>query len=207
LAALLLDSGPLFIADPFLSADPSVEELVEIAKSSIERVRSFGVTPRVALLSHSNYGTSNVASAVKMRKAGEILRELMPEVELDGEMHAMSAMNQVLREKTFQGTTLQGQANLLIMPNLDAANITMGMIRSVTDAMLLGPFVSGLAKPAHIMIPSISARGIFNLSAVVSADSQKLKNKFGLGSAFFEGNGAKLEQSDMSGKETSCAEA
>ncbi|MEH6358505.1 MAG: NADP-dependent malic enzyme [Pseudomonadales bacterium] len=207
LAALLLDSGPLFIADPFLSADPSVEELVEIAKSSIDRVRSFGVTPRVALLSHSNYGTSNVASAVKMRKAGEILRELMPEVELDGEMHAMSAMNQVLREKTFQGTTLQGQANLLIMPNLDAANITMGMIRSVTDAMLLGPFVSGLAKPAHIMIPSISARGIFNLSAVVSADSRKLKNKFGLGSAFFEGNGAKLEQSDMSGKETSCAEA
>ena len=177
LAVLLLDSGPLFLADPFLSIDPSVEELVEITKSSIERVRSFGVTPRVALLSHSNFGTSNVASAVKMRKAAAILRETMPDLELDGEMHAMSAMNQALRKKAFQGTSLQGQTNLLIMPNLDAANIAMGLIRSVTDATLVGPFVSGLAQPAHIMIPSISARGIFNLSAVVSVDSQKRKAK------------------------------
>jgi len=177
LAVLLLDRGPLFIADPFLSIDPSVEEVVEITKSSIERVRSFGVTPQVALLSHSNYGTSNAASAVKMRKAAAILRETMADIELDGEMHAMSAMNQVLRDKTFQDSTLQGQANLLIMPNLDAANIAMGMIRSVTDAMLVGPFVSGLAQPAHIMIPSITARGIFNLSAVASTDSHKRKGK------------------------------
>jgi len=177
LAVLLLDSGPLFIADPFLSADPSVEEIIDITRSSVERVRSFGVAPHVALLSHSNYGTSNVESAVKMRKATAILREIMPEVELDGEMHAMSAMSQILREQAFQGATLQGQANLLIMPNLDAANITLGMIRSVTDATQVGPFVSGLAKPAHIMTPSITARGIFNLSALVSADSQKHKVK------------------------------
>ena len=115
-----------------------------------------------------------------MRKASEILREQLPDVELDGEMHAMSAMNQRFRDVSFQGNRLQGAANLLIMPNLDAANIAVGMIRSVTDAMLVGPFISGLAQPAHIMIPSVSARGIFNLSAAVSADSQKLKDKLSL---------------------------
>ena len=172
---LLLDSGPLFIADPFICKDPGVEEVVEITRASIERVRHFGVEPRVALLSHSNFGTSNLPSAVKMRKAAEILRASMADVELDGEMHAMSAMNLALRNKAFQGSTLKGQANLLVMPNLDAANITMGMIRSVTDAMLVGPFISGLAKPAHIMIPSITARGIFNLSAATAADIQKCK--------------------------------
>lgn len=175
LGVLLLDSGPLFIADPFICKDPNVDELVEITRASIERVRHFGVEPRVALLSHSNFGTSNLPSAVKMRKAAEILRKSMPDVELDGEMHAMSAMNLALRSQAFQGTTLKEQANLLVMPNLDAANITMGMIRSVTDAMLVGPFISGLAKPAHIMIPSITARGIFNLSAATAADIQKCK--------------------------------
>jgi len=172
---LLLDSGPLFIADPFICKDPSVDEVVEITRASIERVRHFGVEPRVALLSHSNFGTSNLPSAIKMRKAAEILRESMPDVELDGEMHAMSAMNLALRNKAFQGSTLKGQANLLVMPNLDAANISMGMIRSVTDAMLVGPFISGLAQPAQIMIPSITARGIFNLSAATAADIQKSK--------------------------------
>jgi len=177
LAVLLLDSGPLFVADPFVSKDPSVEEVVEITKSSIDRVRRFGVKPRVALLSHSNFGTSNLTSAVKMRKAAAILRERLPDIELDGEMHAMSAMNQTLREMTFQGTTLRGQANLLIMPNLDAANIAVGLIRSVTDAMLVGPFISGLAQPAHIMIPSVTSRGIFNVSAATSVDIQKRKGK------------------------------
>lgn len=177
LAVLLLDRGPLFIADPFISIDPSVEQVVEIAKSSIDRVRRFGVKPRVALLSHSNFGTSNLPSALKMRKAAEILRERMPDLELDGEMHAMSAMNERLRGMAFQGSTLQGPANLLIMPNLDAGNIAMGMIRSVTDAMLVGPFISGLAQPAHIMIPSVTARGIFNVSAATSADIQRRRGK------------------------------
>ena len=177
LAVLLLDSGPLFVADPFVSIDPTVEEIVEITKSSVERVRRFGVEPRVALLSHSNFGTSNLPSAVKMRKAAELLRESMPNLELDGEMHAMSALNQTFRDKTFQGNNLQGQANLLIMPNLDAANITVGIIRSVTDAMLVGPFISGLAKPAHIMIPSVTARGILNVSAATAVDIQKRKGK------------------------------
>lgn len=177
LAVLLLDSGPLFIADAFISTDPTAEEVVEITKSSVDRVRRFGVEPKVALLSHSNFGTSNLGSATKMRKAAAILRERMPDLELDGEMHAMSAMNSRLREMTFQGTTLQGQANLLIMPNLDAANIAVGMIRSVTDAMLVGPFISGLAQPAHIMIPSVTARGIFNVSAAASVDIQKRKGK------------------------------
>ena len=177
LAVLLLDSGPLFIADPFISKNPTVEEVVEITLSSVDRVRRFGVEPRVALLSHSNFGTSNLESAIKMRKASAILRERLPNLELDGEMHAMSAMNNRLRGMAFQGSTLKNEANLLIMPNLDAANIAVGMIRSVTDAMLVGPFISGLAQPAHIMIPSVTARGIFNVSAVTSADIQRRRGK------------------------------
>ena len=177
LAVLLLESGPLFIADPFVSKDPSAEEVVEITKSSIERVRRFGVEPKVALLSHSNFGTSNLPSAIKMRKASEMLRERLPNIELDGEMHAMSAMNEVFRDMTFQGNRLHGRANLLIMPNLDAANIAVGLIRSVTDAMLVGPFISGLAQSAHIMIPSVTARGIFNVSAATSVDIQRRKGK------------------------------
>lgn len=177
LAVLLLESGPLFIADPFVSKDPTAEEVVEITKSSIERVRRFGVEPKVALLSHSNFGTSNLPSAIKMRKASEMLRERLPNVELDGEMHAMSAMNEVFRDMTFQGNRLHGRANLLIMPNLDAANIAVGLIRSVTDAMLVGPFISGLAQSAHIMIPSVTARGIFNVSAATSVDIQRRKGK------------------------------
>ena len=112
-----------------------------------------------------------------MRKAAEILRERMPDIELDGEMHAMSAMNERLRGMAFQNSTLKSPANLLIMPNLDAGNIAMGMIRSVTDAMLVGPFISGLAQPAHIMIPSVTARGIFNVSAATSADIQRRRGK------------------------------
>lgn len=177
LAVLLLERGPLFITDAFINHDPSVEEIVEITKASVDRVKRFGVKPRVALLSHSNFGTSNLPSAIKMRKAAEILRERLPDIELDGEMHAMSAMNSRMRDMAYQDSMLKSQANLLVMPNLDAANITMGMIRSVADAMLVGPFISGLAQPAHIMIPSVSSRGIFNVSAATAADIQKRKGR------------------------------
>lgn len=177
LAVLLLESGPLFIADAFISTDPTVEEVVEITRSSIDRVRRFGVEPRVALLSHSNFGTSSLPTAVKMRKAAALLRERFPDIELDGEMHAMSAMSDRLRGMAYQGSALKSPANLLIMPNLDAANIAVGMIRSVTEALLVGPFISGLAQPAHIMIPSVTARGILNVSAATAADIQRRKGK------------------------------
>ncbi len=171
--ALLLPSGPLFLADAFLNVDPSADELVSIAESSIEFVRQFGVEPKVALLSHSNFGSSRGDSARKMREAAATLRDRHPGVQIDGEMHAYTAMNAQLRELILPAANLTGSANLLIMPNLDAANIALGLIRSLTDALLVGPFLNGISQPAHIVIPSVTARGIFNMSALTAADVER----------------------------------
>ena len=171
--ALLLPSGPLFLADAFLNLDPDAEELVSVTESGIEFVRHFGIEPKVALLSHSNFGSSRSGSAHKMREAAKILRQKHPDVEVDGEMHALTAMNEELRKRILPGANLTGAANLLIMPNLDAANIALGLIRSLTDALLVGPFLNGISKPAHIVIPSVTARGIFNMSAITAADVER----------------------------------
>ncbi len=167
---LLLPTGPLFLADAFLTVDPSTEEIVATTETSMDFVRQFGIKPKVALLSHSNFGTSSVPQAHKMRDASEILRARYPDEEIEGEMHAFTAMNESLRQSILQDSNLTGQPNLLIMPNLDTANITLGLIRSLTDSLLIGPFVHGLAKPAHIVIPSVSARGMFNMTAVTAAE-------------------------------------
>jgi len=176
LCPLLLPNGPLFIADSFLNVNPTVEEVVATTKASIELVRHFGIKPKVALLSHSNFGTSKADSAVKMHKASEILRRELPNVEIDGEMHAYSALNEALRKTVYPDANLTGRANLLIMPNLDTANIALGLIRSLTDALLVGPLLSGLRKPAHIVIPSVTSRGIFNMTAFTVAEIHRRKD-------------------------------
>ena len=177
LCALLLPSGPLFLTDAFLTPDPSEEQIIQTTRASIDLVRHFGVTPKVALLAHSNFGTSQYPSALKMRTAARILREAHPEVEIDGEMHAYTAMNEHLRRTIFPGANLSGSANLLVMPNLDAANIALGIIRSLTDALLIGPFFTGFSKPAHVVIPSVSPRGIFNMSAFTSAEIHRQREQ------------------------------
>jgi len=171
--ALLLPSGPLFLADAFLNVDPDTEELVAITEASIDFVKQFGVEPKVALLSHSNFGSSRSGSARKMREAAAILRDKHPGVEIEGEMHSFTAMNEELRQRIFPNANLTGSANLLIMPNLDTANIALGLIRSLTDALLVGPFLTGMGKPAHIVIPSVTARGIFNMSALTAAHVER----------------------------------
>lgn len=167
---LLLEDGPLFIADPFVNVDPTKEQIVSIAKDAIAFVKKFGITPKVALLSHSNFGTYDNPSAHKMKYAAEILRNDRPDVQIDGEMHAVSALNQVLRESIYQNANIKGRANVLIMPNMDAASIALGLIRSMTNARLVGPFLNGLEKPAHILIPSVSGRGIFNTTAMIGSE-------------------------------------
>ena len=168
--ALLLPSGPLFLADAFLTVDPTAEEIVASTEASMNFVRQFGIKPKVALLSHSNFGTSSDPQANKMRQASATLRERYPNEEIEGEMHSFTALNEELRQTIFPNSKLTGQPNLLIMPNLDTANITLGLIRSLTDALLIGPFVHGLSKPAHIVIPSVTGRGMFNMSAITAAD-------------------------------------
>ena len=174
-AMLLLPEGPLFLADTAMNLDPTAEDLAKIAEASIELVKRFGIEPKVALLSHSNFGTSNNPSARKVRKAAEVLRETYPDLQIDGEMHVLSALNPKLRDTVYAEANISGRANVLVLPNLDAANIAMGLIRSLTDALLIGPFINGFSKPAHIVIPSVSSRGIFNMTALTVADIQAAK--------------------------------
>jgi len=167
---LLLDDGPLFLADAFINVDPTEEQIMHITEDAIEFVAGCGVIPKVALLSHSNYGTYDDQSAHKMKRAAEKLRGQIPDIEIDGEMHAMSALNEALRETICNNANITGRANVLIMPNMDAASIALGLIRSLTNARLVGPFLNGLEKPAHILIPSVSGRGILNTTAMMGSD-------------------------------------
>jgi malate dehydrogenase (oxaloacetate-decarboxylating)(NADP+) len=153
-----------------MNIDPSVEELIRITEASRTLVSRFGIEAKVALVSHSNFGTSSADSAKKVRQASKILREKHTDLQVDGEMHVLSALNPSLRQTIYAQANLQGRANLLIMPNLDSANIAMGLIRSLTDGLLIGPFITGLRKPAHVVIPSVSSRGIFNMTALTVAD-------------------------------------
>ena len=174
---LLLEDGPLIIADPFVNVDPSADEIVGIARDAIHFARGFDIEPRVALLSHSNFGTYEDASALKMKQASERLRREMPDTQIDGEMHSLSALNPQLRATIFEENRIEGRANILIMPNMDTASIALGLIRSLTDARLVGPFLYGLEKPAHILIPSVSGRGILNMTALAVADIHYRKTK------------------------------
>ena len=178
---LLLDDGPLFLADAFINVDPTEEQIIHITEDAIEFVAGCGVIPKVALLSHSNYGTYDDQSAHKMKRAAERLRGQIPDIEIDGEMHAMSALNEALRETICNNANITGRANVLIMPNMDAASIALGLIRSLTNARLVGPFLNGLEKPAHILIPSVSGRGILNTTAMMGSDffsaNESLKTK------------------------------
>ena len=168
---LLMEGGPLFIADPFVNVDPCEDDLVAIAGGVIEFVtQRFDIEPRVALLSHSNFGTYEDESALKMKRAAARLREQWSGLEIDGEMHAISAFNPTLRSTVFEESGLKGAANVLIMPNMDAASIALGLLRSLTNAALVGPYLQGLAKPAHILIPSVSGRGVLNTTALAVAE-------------------------------------
>ncbi len=168
---LLMDDGPVFLADPFVNVDPTEDEVVEIARDAISFVQnSCDIEPVVALLSHSNFGTYEDTSSLKMKQAAHRLRNEMPGLQIDGEMHAFTALNPELRKTVFEGANIKGRANVLVMPNMDAASITLGLLRSYTNARLIGPFLHGLQKPAHILIPSVSGRGILNLTALAVAD-------------------------------------
>jgi malate dehydrogenase (oxaloacetate-decarboxylating)(NADP+) len=169
-ALLLMPDGPIFLTDTAMNTDPSANELVQITEATTALVKRFGIEPKVAMLSHSNFGTSGADSAKKVRVASEMLRDKYPSMQIDGEMHVLSALNPALRDTIYAESRLQGRANVLVMPNLDAANIAMGLIRSMTDALLIGPLIHGCKKPAHIVIPSVSSRGIFNMTALTVTD-------------------------------------
>jgi malate dehydrogenase (oxaloacetate-decarboxylating)(NADP+) len=175
---LLLPRRTVFICDTYVNVDPSAEQVAEMTVLAAEEVRRFGVIPKIALLSHSSFGSSDAASAVKMREALKILWRTAPELEVEGEMHGDAALDAVLRTRLFPNSQLKGEANLLVMPTLDAANIAYNLLRVATgDGITVGPILLGTALPAHILTPSATVRRILNMTAlsVVDAGAARLR--------------------------------
>ena len=172
LSLLILPSGTYFLADTYVTLDPSAEEIAAMTLQSAAHLRRFGIEPKVALLSHSNYGSADTPSARKMREAVRILQEGYPELEVEGEMHADAALDVALRERIFPNSRLKGQANLMVLPTLDAANIAFNLVKALGEGLSVGPILIGAAAPAHILTPSVTARGVVNMSAVAVADAQ-----------------------------------
>ena len=173
LSGLILPSGPLFMADTYVSHDPSADQLAEITLLAAEEVRRFGIAPKVALLSHSSFGTEDTASARKMRDVLAALADWAPALEVDGEMHADAALSPFIREEIFPNSKLAGPANLLIMPGLDAANIAFNLLKVATGSVALGPILLGAAQPVHIVTPSVTVRGLLNMSAIAVNDGTR----------------------------------
>ena len=174
--ALVLPGRQVFIVDTHINVDPSAQELAEITILAAKELRALGIEPKVALLSHSNFGSSQAPSAQKMRDALAILRECAPDLKVDGEMHGDCALDESLRKSIMPDSTLTGDANLLVMPNIDAANIAYNLLKTAAgNGIAIGPILLGAAKPVHILTPSATPRRIVNMTtlAVVEAGQQK----------------------------------
>jgi len=171
LSAVILQSGTLFICDTHMNVDPTAEQIAELTALAAKAVAGFGVVPKVALVSHSDFGASNSPSARKMRAALALIRQHDPALEVDGEMHADAALSEAIRDRVMPESTLSGVANLLVMPNLDAANIAFNLVKAAADGLPVGPLLLGMSKPAHILVPSVTARGIVNMTALAVAEA------------------------------------
>jgi len=177
LSLLISQSGPLFLTDPYVNQDPSAEELVEIAWLAAQELRGFGLEPKIAFVSHSNFGSKDSQSATKMRRATTLFHQYYPDIEADGEMHADAALSQALRDRALPHSRLNGEANLLVFPNLDAANITLNVAKSTLDALHVGPILLGSARPAHILTSSVTSRGVVNMTALAVVEALHAEKK------------------------------
>ena len=169
--ALVLDQGPLFIGDTNVSDHPDPEELAATTLAAAQAVRSFGIEPKVALVTASNFGSRDIPSAGRMRRALALIEAADPSLEVDGEMHADSALSPVIRDRSLPESRLIGRANLLIMPSLDAANIGYNLVKTLTGCVSVGPILIGPRLPAHILTASVTTRGIVNLSAIAGVQA------------------------------------
>lgn len=168
---MIMKAGTFFLTDTNVSVDPTPEHLAETTIMAADVVKRFGLMPKAALLSHSNFGTYDNPSAVKMREALTLIRTLAPDLEVEGEMHADAAISETIRNRIFPNSQLRGPANLLVMPTLDAANISYNMVKMLGDGLPVGPILIGAAKPAHVVTPSITVRGLVNMSAIAVVDA------------------------------------
>ena len=169
---LVLPGRQIFLTDTHVNVDPTAEQLAEITIMAAEELCRFGIKPKVALMSHSNFGSSEAPSAVKMRETLAILRERAPTLEVDGEMHGDAALDEKLRDSLVPDSTLKGEANLLVMPNIDAANIAYNLLKTAAgNNIAIGPILLGAKKPVHILTPSATVRRILNMTALTVVDA------------------------------------
>ena len=177
---VLMPAGrTLFVCDTYVNQDPGVEQIAEMTLLASEAMRRFGIVPKAALLSHSSFGSSDAASAVKMRDALELIRVRAPALEIEGEMHGDSAVSDTLRKGIFPNSRLRGDANLLIMPSLDAANIAFTLLKMVaSDGVTIGPILLGAARPVHILTSSATVRGLVNMTALLVVDAMAEQDLF-----------------------------
>jgi malate dehydrogenase (oxaloacetate-decarboxylating)(NADP+) len=170
--ALVLPGRQIFLVDTHVNVDPTPEQLAEITMLAAEEVKRFGIVPKIALLSHSNFGTSNAPTAQKMRDVLAILKERAPDLDVDGEMHGDVALDARLRKEVLPESTLEGDANLLILPNIDAANISYNLLKTAAGSgIAIGPILLGAAKPVHVLTSSATVRRIVNMTALLVADA------------------------------------
>ncbi|HEX3896767.1 MAG TPA: NADP-dependent malic enzyme [Rudaea sp.] len=172
MTAVQNDRGTWFFVDTHVQYDPTAEQIAEATCQAVLRLKLFGITPKVALLSHSNFGSHNNESAQKMRRVLEIVRKKDPQLEIDGEMQADTALNEEVRAQIFPNSMLQGRANVFVFPNLDAANIAYNMVRQFTDGIAIGPILMGVSKPAHVLTPASTVRRVVNISALACVEAQ-----------------------------------
>ncbi len=171
LSLLISTYGAVFLTDTYVTHDPSAEEIAEMTILAAGHITRFGLTPKAALLSYSNFGSQDTPSALKMRQATQMLWDMAPDLEVDGEMHGDSALSDVLRNRVMPDSKLTSPANLLVFPNLDAANIALNLIKVMTDALHVGPILLGTAAPVHIMTPSVTSRGVVNMTALAAVEA------------------------------------
>jgi malate dehydrogenase (oxaloacetate-decarboxylating)(NADP+) len=170
LSGIAIDERTLFVADAYVNEVPTAEQLSRIARQAVREVRLFGLVPKVAFISHSNYGSSRRESAKRMREAYNLFAEQNPEIECDGEMHSDAALSEVTRRGMLMDSRLTGEANILICPNIDAANILFNVLKAVSgEGMTVGPILMGVAKPAHVLTPSSTYRRVLNMTALAAA--------------------------------------
>jgi malate dehydrogenase (oxaloacetate-decarboxylating)(NADP+) len=172
LTVLLLPRRTLFITDAYVNDNPDAEDVAAMTVLAAAEVRRFGLTPRVALLSHSSFGSSSHPQAKKMQAALALLSAMDPELEVEGEMHGDAALSEEVRRFAFPDSRLKGEANLLIMPTVDAANIAFNLLKvAAGGGVTLGPILLGVAKPVHILTPSATVRRIVNMTALTVVDA------------------------------------
>ncbi|MET0605245.1 MAG: NADP-dependent malic enzyme [Beijerinckiaceae bacterium] len=174
MSLMITGKGAYFLLDTHVQADPDAEHIAEMTMLAASHIERFGIAPKIAMISHSDFGAYDTLSSVKMRRAAEIVRQRAPQLEIDGEMEGDSALVESIREKVLPGSSLKGVANLLVMPNLDASNIAYQFVKVLADALPVGPILIGAAQPAHVLTGNVTARGVVNMTAIAVAEAQKV---------------------------------